>query len=219
MTRTQASVALTLAALLAGAASATPAVGERTAAAGDAAIVKTLLLERSDLPASYKDIGRAGPSTGCFSPVSSAMTAKASSHEFERSAAATDSVLQSGSALYRTPAAARAVFTKLYFSKKSANCYLAQFTRKLPAKDKVSGVKIVPVRLSVGPLRLAAWDIRLHLSNGKVDDPVEIVVTGYLVGRAMSQLLAFADGVDRTLVTATNHASAAVTQKLHDAKI
>jgi hypothetical protein len=196
-----------------------PALGGKAASADDAATVRTLLLAGSDLPAGFVDNGVAANS-GCFSPDAAEMTAKAASHQYEKASASTDTVLESSAALYRSHAAAAAVFKKLYFSKKAPTCAYARFKKSLPQKDTASDMHLIPIRTTIGTLRISVWDVSLRLSDGKRTAPVEIVTTGYLHGRALSQLLiAVVGGKAAGNFNVAKVASAAVTLKLRHAHL
>jgi hypothetical protein len=215
MTRTRASVALLLAILVATTVSATVASG---AARDDNLLVESLLLEHSDLPAVFKDLGPVSKPE-CYVLDSAALTAQATSDEFERVAPRTQTVMESASALYRSPAGATAVFKKLFGSKKKAACALASFEKGLDATQKVSHVRYLPLHLSIGALRLWAWEVAFELHDKSKSTIVQIAVSGYLVKRAVTAFLDVIIGPDPNTTAYAKRASEALTIKLREAKL
>lgn len=211
-------VAALLTATAAGAVFVAPAVGGKAARAGDGAVVQSLLLSKADLPSGFKDNGTVA-SNSCFSPKAAAMTTQAKSDQYEKVTAATDTVLQSSAALYRSHAGAAAVFEKLYFARAAPNCAYAQFKKSLPKKDTASNRHLIPIRTAVGTLRISVWDVSLQLGDGKSTAPVEIAITGYLHGRALSQLLVAVVGAGSSTEAVARAASAAVVLKLKHATV
>jgi hypothetical protein len=149
----------------------------------------------ADRPAGFNDQGTV-TSSGCFSPVAAGVTAHATSQGYEKDMGATQTAVESLAALYRSQAASAVVFEKLYFSKKAPTCAYARFKKNLGKNDKVANMRLIPIRSAIDTLQLAVWNISLELREGKKTMPVELVITGYLRGRALSQRLVGAFGVN-----------------------
>jgi hypothetical protein len=216
MTRMRASVALFLTILVATTVGIAIASG---AARDDNALVESLLLEQSDLPAVFKDAGPTPPPK-CFSLNSGGLTAQATSHEFDRLAARTQTTMESRSALYRSPSAATAVFKRLFGSKTKTECVLAGFKGTLKATQTVTHLHYLPVHLSVGALRLWAWEVTFDLNDKpNRSTPIQIAISGYLVHRAVTVFLDVIVGLDPNTTAYAKRASEALTIKLRDAKL
>jgi hypothetical protein len=194
------------------------AVGARAGSSDDAATVHALLLASSDLPAGFKDNGST-PSNRCFSPVAPGMTVQAESHQYEKDTGSTDTVVQSASALYGSHAEAAGAFQKLYGSKTAPTCVYASFTKQLPKNEKASNLRLIPIKTTIGTLRVVVWDINFRLTRGTNTAPVEIAVTGYLRGRAMTQLLFAVVGTSPATENIAKAVSASLTIKLRRAPV
>jgi hypothetical protein len=157
----------------------------------------------------------------CYVLASAAMTAEATSHEFDRTAAHAQTAMESASALYRSPAAATAVFKRLFTTKKKAECVLAQFKRMAAGTQTFSDVHYLPLHLSIGALRLWAWEVAFKVTDraNTKSTVAQIAVSGYLVHRAVTVFLDAIIGADRNTVEYAKRASEALTIKLRTAKL
>lgn len=185
------------------------------AAANDHAKVKTLLLTSADLPG-YKIDLSAGSSSKLqcadYKVPSQKETAKAQGVALQKQSGSLLAEFTSEAKIYTNAATARAVWTHVFVNHAAGACVLSHVKSELAGQLKLSNLKLVPVKVSVGPIQLGMWDITGQSLVTGTAQPFEIVMAGYLHGRGVSELATIVLG--QGAVSDAQQASAAMARKL-----
>ena len=199
------------------------------AAPADVALAKTFLIARHDLPAGFRDTGpdTSGSSSDdlCKGVVQPdlhrlVMTADVSSHDYQRTDAATGfTQMTTEAGLFRTRG--EAIESLRWFlalpKSKIESCFAEAVRKGLPKTAKTRGFRLQVAHRAVGDLHLDVWEVVVRVQRNATWIPVDLVVAAYRRGRALETLTAvnvgggleqaLMRGVSRTITTRLLRAS------------
>jgi hypothetical protein len=190
--------------------------------AADLRVARKLVLTRADVPRTFADGGiensSGGNDFGCKSPDLHRLveTADVDGHTFRRQGGTTGfTVIVSEASVFRSAGEAQRSFDWVngYGSATITRCFTAAFRAGLSKDAKMAALHVTPLHRTSGDIELIGWEIRTKIEAYGVWLPVEMRLTGYRRGRALTVLMMTnaGPGLEAGLVGAL---SDAVTAKL-----
>ena len=164
--------------------------------AADAAVARTLLLGRANVPAVFKDKGvdrsdNSNANCSSFNPDlhKYVETADVSGHDFERSDTTGYALVSSGATVFRSRADALGDWNDSFANPKVRACIAELLRKGAGASATLTQLRVTPIDLHVAGMTMKVWDATALVNAHGRSVPFELVVGGYLRGRAVSALL------------------------------
>jgi len=164
--------------------------------AADVAVARTLLLQRPDVPTNFKDKGvdrssDANANCSSFRPDLHRYveTADVSGHDFERSDATGYALVSSGAAVFRSRADALGDWRDSFANSKVRACIAELLRKGAGASSTLAQLRVTPIDLNIAGMTMRVWDATALVNTHGRSVPFELVVGGYLRGRAVSALM------------------------------